>query len=472
MRRFFFSLFGSTFFLSLLLSYFHYPFLWVALGAGILLIWGIYDVLQTKHTILRNFPIIGHFRYLFEMIRPEINQYFIESNTDGKPFSREMRSVVYQRAKKELDTLPFGTQKDVYREGHEWICHSMFPIEVDNKDLRLVIGGNECQQKYHSSLLNISAMSYGSLSKNAVEALNQGAKLGNFAHNTGEGGLSEYHLKHGGDLIWQIGTGYFGARTLDGKFNPELFQTNSHQPSVKMIELKLSQGAKPGHGGILPGVKVNQEIAQIRNVEIGKDVISPPHHSAFHGYEEMLDFIAHLRELSGGKPIGIKFCLGLRREFDRLCDTMHRKNSFPDFITLDGSEGGTGAAPVEFSNSMGYPLDDALIFVDQCLKNYHIRDKMRVLSSGKVVTGFDVIKHLALGADACNSARAMMFALGCIQALRCNTNQCPTGVATQDPELVKGLDIHNKATRVYMFHKETIRSVAELMERYGTETNS
>ncbi|KYG67979.1 glutamate synthase [Bdellovibrio bacteriovorus] len=428
---------------------------------------GIRDIRQTRHAIKSNFPVFGHFRYLLESIRPEINQYFIESNTDGRPFSREQRSVVYQRAKKVLDTVPFGTQHDVYKQGYEFVTHSMYPKHVSEKDLRIMVGGEKCKQPYSLSLLNISAMSFGSLSTNAILSLNGGAKDGDFAHNTGEGGISPYHLEMGGDLIWQIGTGYFGCRTHDGVFDPELFKKNSRHPHVKMIEIKLSQGAKPGHGGILSGKKVTQEIANIRNVPLGKDVISPPGHSAFHDAAEMLTFIETLRELSGGKPVGIKLCLGHRREFEELVSLMAQKNSYPDFIAVDGAEGGTGAAPLEFSNYMGMPGIDALVIVVDTLKKFGVRDKVKVLATGKITTAFDIVKLLCIGADATYAARSMLLALGCIQALRCNNNKCPTGVATQDPNLVKGLHVPTKRERVKNFHGETLGTVAHIIGAMG-----
>lgn len=452
------------------ISYFWKEVLWSFVVFGPLIIVGFIDMLQRKHTIRRNFPIIGNFRYFFESIRPEINQYFVESNFDGVPVTREMRSVVYQRAKNVLDTLPFGTKRNVYEVGYEWVNHSLDSKHVDTGSLRLPIGGSDCSKPYSASYLNISAMSYGALSKNAVLALNKGARMGNFAHNTGEGGLSKYHLEHGGDLIWQIGTGYFGARTLDGKFNPELFQENAGHKSVKMIEIKLSQGAKPGHGGILPAVKVDKEISETRNVPVGKDVISPPAHSEFNSPEEMMDFIAKLRELSGGKPIGIKMCVGKRREFLAICKAMVKTGIKPDYIAVDGGEGGTGAAPLEFSNSIGSPLDEALIFVHNSLVGFSLRDEIKIICSSKIFTGFHIVKNICIGADLCYSARGMMLALGCIQALRCNSNNCPTGVTTQDPNLVAGLVVNDKAVRVANYHEQTIKSVAEIIGAMGLES--
>lgn len=428
---------------------------------------GFRDIRQTRHAIKSNFPVFGHLRYIFESIRPEINQYFIESNTDGKPFSREQRSVVYQRAKKVLDTVPFGTQHNVYEQGYEFVTHSMYPKHIDRKSLRTTIGSSLCKQPYSMSLLNISAMSFGSLSPAAILALNGGAKDGSFAHNTGEGGISPYHLEPGGDLIWQIGTGYFGCRTHDGAFDPELFRRNAAHPQVKMIEIKLSQGAKPGHGGILSGKKVTQEIADIRNVPLGKDVISPPAHTAFSDSRSMLEFITKLRELSGGKPVGIKLCLGHRSEFLELVQEMKASQNYPDFIVVDGAEGGTGAAPLEFANYMGTPGVDALVFIVDCLKKAGIKDQIKVIATGKITTAFDIVKLLCLGADATYAARSMMLALGCIQALRCNNNKCPAGVATQDPTLFKGLHVPTKRTRVKNFHHETLEAVAHVVGAMG-----
>ncbi len=428
---------------------------------------GFRDIYQTRHAIKSNFPVFGHLRYLFESIRPEINQYFIESNTDGKPFSREQRSVVYQRAKKVLDTVPFGTQHNVYAQGYEFVTHSLYPKHVDRSALRTTIGSDLCKQPYSMSLLNISAMSFGSLSPNAILSLNGGAKDGHFAHNTGEGGISPYHLEPGGDLIWQIGTGYFGCRTHDGDFDPELFKKNASHPQVKMIELKLSQGAKPGHGGILSGKKVTQEIADIRNVPLGKDVISPPAHTAFSDARGMLHFISQLRDLSNGKPVGIKLCLGHRNEFEELVNLMKETQLYPDYIVVDGAEGGTGAAPLEFANYMGMPGTDALVIVVDCLKAAGLKEKIKVIATGKITTAFDIVKLLCLGADATYAARSMMLALGCIQALRCNNNKCPAGVATQNPDLFNGLHVPTKRTRVKNFHQETLEAVAHLVGAMG-----
>lgn len=433
---------------------------------------GFRDILQKRHAIKANFPVFGHLRYILESIRPEINQYFIESNTDGKPFSREQRSVVYQRAKKVLDTVPFGTQHNVYSQGYEFVTHSMYPKHVEHTDLRTMVGSKLCKQPYSMSLLNISAMSFGSLSPNAILALNGGAKDGHFAHNTGEGGISPYHLEPTGDLIWQIGTGYFGCRTHEGQFDPELFKKNASLPQVKMIEIKLSQGAKPGHGGILSGKKVTQEIAHIRNVPLGKDVISPPAHTAFHDSKSMLKFISELRELSNGKPIGIKLCLGHKHEFDDLVSVMVQENNYPDFIVVDGAEGGTGAAPLEFSNYMGMPGMDALVIVVDALKKAGLKEQIKVIATGKITTAFDIVKLLCLGADATYAARSMLLALGCIQALRCNNNTCPAGVATQDPYLFEGLHVPTKRTRVKNFHHETLAAVAHVIGAMGIEDTS
>lgn len=445
------------------------PVLWSLVVFGPLLAVGVWDVVQREHTIRRNFPIIGHARYLLESIRPEIQQYFIEPHTVGSPFSREERSVVYQRAKSELDTVPFGTQHNVYEAGFEWVNHSLTAHHPPKDVPRVSIGGPNCTKPYASSMLNISAMSYGSLSPTAVLSLNGGAARGKFSHNTGEGGISPYHLEPGGDLVWQIGTGYFGCRTLDGEFNPEMFRENASRDSVKMIEIKLSQGAKPGHGGILPGKKVNAEVAAIRGVEIGKDVLSPPAHRAFSTPTQLCEFIGQLRELSGGKPIGFKLCVGRPSEFLAICKAMIETGIKPDFITVDGKEGGTGAAPLEFSNSVGMPLREGLRFVHNALLGAGLRDDIKIIASGKVVNGFDILRAFALGADACNSARGMMLALGCIQALRCNSNVCPTGVATQDKSLYKGIDVPDKTERVARFHRATIQSFLELAAAAGIE---
>lgn len=448
-------------------SYFEPAFLWSLLFFGLLILVGVSDMMQTRHAIRRNFPILGHGRYIMEMLRPELNQYLVESNIDGRPFNRNKRSMIYQRAKGDVDTLPFGTQLNVYEEGYEWINHSIVP-KIPSKDVpRVKIGGPGCQQPYMASLFNISAMSYGSLSKNAILALNEGALLGGFYHNTGEGGLSSYHLEKGGDLCWQIGTGYFGCRDDHGVFSEKRFAKRAVLPSVKMIEIKLSQGAKPGHGGILPAGKVTEEIAQIRDVPMGKDVISPPAHSAFSTPIELLQFIQKLRDLSGGKPVGFKLCLGKRREFMAICKAMIETGILPDFITIDGAEGGTGAAPQEFSDSVGTPLNEALIYIHNCLVGLNLRKDIRLIVSGKISTGFNIAQKLALGADLCNAARGMLFAIGCIQALRCNTNQCPTGVATQDPELVKGLHVGDKAPRVARYHKTTLHSFLDVLGAAG-----
>lgn len=432
---------------------------------------GLRDLMQNSHAIKKNYPVIGNLRYLLEEIRPEINQYFVESNTEGRPFSREARSIVYQRAKKQVDTIPFGTQQNFYEEGYEFVTHSLYPTRIDPKTLRVQIGSKLCSLPYSASLLNISAMSYGSLSKNAILALNGGAFDGDFAHNSGEGGLSPHHLKNGGDIIWQIGTGYFGCRDEEGNFDPDYFKLNALRPEVKMIEIKLSQGAKPGHGGILPAKKVTEEISKIRNVPLAKDVISPPGHSAFHDPESMLWFIQRLRGLSGGKPIGIKLCLGHTHEFDQLIASMNKLELYPDFIVVDCAEGGTGAAPLEFSNHIGIPGRDALVYVVDKLKEEGLKEEIKVIATGKIATAFDVVRLLCLGADLTYSARSMLLSLGCIQALKCNTNNCPTGIATQDPALSNGLHVPSKRARVKNYHQETLKIVAEMLGAMGLKSH-
>ncbi len=433
---------------------------------------GVLDIFQTKHAVKSNFPVLGRLRYVFENLRPKIYQYFIESDIDGRPINRILRSVVYQRAKKQRDTIPFGTQLDVYEVGYEWMNHSILAIDDDKviNDPRVTIGNKDCSKPYSCSIFNIGAMSYGSLSSNAISALNEGASRGHFAHNTGEGGVSPYHLKPGGDLIYQIGTGYFGCRAEDGNFDAEKFKKTVESENIKMIELKISQGAKPGHGGILPAVKNNLEIARIRGVKPHTAVLSPPGHKAFNSTDSLVDFIKNLRDLSGGRPIGIKLCIGIRSEFIDLCESMMKKDIFPDFIAVDGGEGGTGAAPVEFSNSMGTPLIDGLVFVHNTLVGFGIKKHIKIIASGKAITAFDIIKMISLGADAIYSARAMMLALGCIQALECNTNHCPTGITTHKPYLTKGLDIEDKAKRVHSYHKETIHAFCEMLGAAGVKS--
>ncbi|MFA6247743.1 MAG: FMN-binding glutamate synthase family protein [Mucilaginibacter sp.] len=445
------------------------PAVWSFLLLGPVFIIGVYDLVQKKHSIVRNFPVFGHLRFLMEDLRPKIYQYFIESDTNGTPFNRQNRSVIYQRAKKVDDTRPFGTELDVYENGYEWLNHSISALDHHALDLspRVKVGGPDCTQPYSASVYNISAMSFGSLSENAILALNGGAKIGGFAHNTGEGGLSDYHLQPNGDIIWQIGTGYFSCRNTDGTFDEDAFAKRAVLPQVKMIEIKLSQGAKPGHGGILPAAKVTPEIARIRLVQMGQDVVSPPYHTAFNNPVGLMDFIKKLRELSGGKPIGFKLCVGHKSEFLAICKAMIKTNTYPDFITVDGGEGGTGAAPLEFANSVGMPLREALAFIYDALTGFDIKKHIKLIASGKVATGFDLVKNFTLGADMCNSARGMMFALGCIQALECNMNTCPTGVATQDKGLMRGLVVDDKKVRVANFHKQTVSSAIQMIGAAG-----
>ncbi len=429
----------------------------------------IYDYFQTERTILRNFPVAGHLRYLFEAIRPEIRQYFIANNQEERPYNREVRSIVYQRAKNTLDTLPFGSQQAFNLAGYVSARHSLNPTVIPFEDTRIMIGGPDCKQPYFASRLNVSAMSYGSISPNAILALNKGAKVGNFALNTGEGGLSPYHLQYGGDLIWQLGTAMFGCRTRDGLFDAQEFKKKASLDSVKMIEIKLSQGAKPSHGGILPAIKITPEIAAIRCIPMGEDCLSPPTNPEFSTPEELLHFIAKVRDLAEGKPVGIKLCIGIRKEFLGICKAMLKTGILPDFITVDGGEGGTGAAPFEFADYLGESLNEGLNFTNNALVGVGLRDKIRILASGKVATGFDVVAKVAIGADACNSARAMMFALGCIQSLQCNKNTCPTGVTTQNPRLMRGLVVEDKYKRVANYQKATLHSCLELAGAMGVK---
>ena len=428
---------------------------------------GIYDMVQHRRTLLRIYPVVGRLRYLFESIRPEIQQYFVESETNGQPVNREFRSLVYQRAKGQLDTRPFGTLFEVYRNGYEWIDHSLAPSAVHDDNPRVRFGGADCSRPYDASPFNISAMSFGALSRTAIMALNKGAKAGDFFHNTGEGGISPYHLKYGGDLVWQIGTGYFGCRAADGGFDEQLFAQNAGRDVVKMVEIKLSQGAKPGHGGLLPAVKLTREIAEIRNVPMGHDVVSPAAHTAFSSPLGLLEFVARLRQLSGGKPVGFKLCIGRRSEFLAICKAMLETGITPDFITVDGAEGGTGAAPVELTNSVGTPLRDGLVFVNSALIGSGLRDRIRIIAAGKALSAFHVLRLLALGADTVNAARAMMFALGCIQSRHCNMDTCPTGVATQNPVRYKALDVDDKAIRVANYHRSTIKNLMGLLAAAG-----
>ncbi len=444
--------------------------LWALLVLGPLTLVYWRNIRQRQHTLLRIYPVLGNLRFLFERIRPELRQYFFESDLDGQPFNRRQRSIVYQRAKDVRQTVPFGMLTNSQAVGYEWLAHSLFPAAVRDKELRVSIGGRRCRQPYSASIFNISAMSYGSLSQTAIQALSGGARLGGFAHNTGEGGVSPYHLAGGGDLIWQIGTGYFGCRDAIGQFSEELYKEQVAHSNIKMVELKLSQGAKPGHGGILPAAKNTPEVAAIRRVEPYTTISSPPGHSAFHDVFSLLVFVDKLRHLSGGKPVGIKLCVGSKTEFEELCQEMHTSRICPDFITIDGAEGGTGAAPLEFSDSLGMPLYDALAFAHSCLHHYGLRPEVSLLAAGKIITGVDILKALALGADSCYSARGMMFALGCIQALKCDSGRCPVGIATQDKSLYQGLDVADKRVRVANFHKHTIQATVELMEACGFRT--
>ncbi len=441
------------------------PWLLLVGGAGTLL--GLRDLRQTQRSVLRNYPVLGHMRYWLEFIRPEIRQYFIESDNEAAPFSRQQRSLVYQRAKGDPDKRPFGTQVDVHAEGHEWINHSLAPTTLDSHDFRVLIGGPNCLQPYSASVFNISAMSFGALSANAILALNGGARKGGFMHDTGEGSISAYHRSHGGDLVWEIGSGYFGCRDAQGRFSEEKFVANATSPQVRLIEIKLSQGAKPGHGGVLPGPKVTPEIAETRGVAVGEDCVSPAAHTEFGTPVELLLFLSRLRRLSGGKPVGFKLCIGHPWEWFAICKAMLETGLTPDFIVVDGAEGGTGAAPLEFSDHVGAPLQEGLLLVHNTLVGLNLRDRIRLGASGKIVSAFDIARAMALGADWCNSARGFMFALGCIQAQHCHTGACPTGVATQDPQRQQALVVPDKIERVARYHRNTLHALQELVQAAG-----
>src|SRR5437660_2992742 len=437
---------------------------------GGLTLLGIRDLLQKSHAVLRNYPISAHMRFLLEEIRPEMRQYFFESEKDGMPFSRDTRALVYQRAKMVLDKRPFGTQEDVYHDGYEWMHHSVAPkVHAGGEKFRITVGGPDCSKPYSASVFNISAMSFGALSPNAVRALNAGAKRGGFAHDTGEGGVSPYHRENGGDIIWEVGSGYFGCRNRDGSFNPDEFARIATDGQIKMVELKISQGAKPGHGGVLPAAKVSEEISKIRGVPMGEDCISPATHRAFSTPKEMMAFIGEMRRLSGGKPAGFKLCIGHPWEFLAICKAMLQSGIYPDFIVRDGNEGGTGAAPLEFMDHLGMPMREGVNFVHNALIGINARDRIRIGAAGKIATAFDMARAMAIGADWCNSARGFMFSLGCIQSLSCHTDRCPTGVTTQDPSRARALVVPLKTERVYMYHHATLHALSELLAAAGLD---
>ena len=441
--------------------------LWPGLVFGALTLVGLVDFLQTRQAIRRNYPVLAHFRFFFEYIRPEIRQYFIEADSEELPFSRAQRSIIYQRSKQALDKRPFGTQLNLYEPHYEWINHSIAPAHIDSHDFRITVGSPACTRPYSASVFNISAMSFGALSSNAILALNEGAKRGNFFHDTGEGSISRYHRQNGGDLVWEIGSGYFGCRNAEGKFDADRFTENAALDQVKMIEIKLSQGAKPGHGGVLPGAKVSPEIAAARGVPVGTDCISPARHSAFATPIELLEFIARLRQLSGGKPVGFKLAIGHPWEWFAIVKAMLATGTVPDFIVVDGGEGGTGAAPLEFTDHVGAPLREGLMLVHNTLVGVNLRSQICIGSSGKIVTAFDMARTIATGADWCNSARGFMFALGCLQAQTCHTGHCPTGVTTQDPVRMRALDVTDKSSRVHQFHRNTLIALKEMLGAAG-----
>ena len=440
---------------------------WASAGFALLFVLGWRDFTQTKQAVRRNYPLTGRMRYGLEYIRPEIRQYFLEDDEQKLPFSRNQRAMVYARSKEQNDKRGFGSIKDMYHEQAEWITHSMQPLHLDPATFKVKVGEGQCQKPYALSLLNISGMSFGALSPNAIKALNKGAALGQFAHDTGEGSISVHHREGGGDLIWQIASGYFGCRTAEGRFDPERFAAQAQSPQVKMIEVKLSQGAKPGHGGVLPKAKVSPEIAEARGVPMGQDCVSPARHSAFSTPTELLGFVAQLRQLSGGKPVGIKLCVGHPAEWFSIVKAMVVTGQRPDFIVVDGAEGGTGAAPIEFADHVGMPLRDGLRLVHNSLVGAGLRQDIKIGASGKVISAFDMARCMALGADWCNSARGFMFALGCIQSRSCHTDHCPTGVATQDPVRQRAIVVTDKAERVFYFHANTLHSLADLVGAAG-----
>ncbi|MDP6478912.1 MAG: FMN-binding glutamate synthase family protein [Phycisphaerales bacterium] len=437
--------------------------IWSAPTMGV----GLWDLIQKQHSILRNYPLLGHLRFFFESIRPEMVQYFVETDEAGRPYNRTQRTAVYERAKNEEDVKPFGTELNVYDIEYEYISHSIAPKPKQDHHFTVTVGNEQCSKPYEASILNISAMSFGALSPNALLALNEGAKMGGFYHDTGEGGVSDYHMRPGGDLVWEVGTGYFGCRRDDGKFDPELFKDTAMIDQIKMVEIKVSQGAKAGHGGVLPGSKVDAEIARVRHIPVGKDCVSPAYHTAFSTPIELLEFVAQLRELSGGKPAGFKLCIGRPYEFLAVCKAMRTTEIYPDFIVIDGAEGGTGAGPIEFLDHMGVPLTEGLIFAQNTLVGMGVRDHIRLAASGKIATAFSIAQRMAMGADWCNAARAFMFSVGCIQAERCHTNTCPVGVATQNSALFRGIDVPTKARRVMHYHCNTLEALAEVTAAAG-----
>lgn len=456
--------------LSLILSFVtHHVFLFLFCVFFTLAMVGVFDITQPNHSLLRNYPLIGSVRWIFESVRPYLRQYLMEDDLSEKPYNRDDRSLVYARAKNEEDRQPFGTELDTYAAEYEWMTHSLAPTPVSEEPFRVNVGGPACAKPYSASVLNISAMSFGSLGSHAIEALNMGAKAGGFYHDTGEGGLSPYHRKHGGDIVWELGSGYFGCRNRDGSFSPERFQERALLDQVKMVEIKLSQGAKPGHGGVLPGAKVTPEISETRGVPMGEDCISPSRHPAFSTPVQMMEFVAQLRELSGGKPVGLKLCVGHPSEVFALAKAMLKTGIRPDFIVVDGSEGGTGAAPHELADHVGMPLREGLILVRNALVGTGLRPEVRLAASGKVISGFSMAANMAIGADWCNAARAFMFSLGCVMSMRCHTGACPTGVTTNDPHLQRGLVVEDKAERVTSFHRHTVEALADLIAAAGLE---
>jgi len=429
-----------------------------------------FDFFQHKHALRRNYPLLARIRWLFEDLRPFMRSYIVESDREGRPFNLDERSLVYARAKGQVDSHPMGTELDVYSQEYEWLGHSMAPRDDCPRSWRLRIGGPDCAKPYDSALLNISAMSFGSLSANAIEALNKGAALGGFAHDTGEGGISDHHRKHGGDLIWEIGSGYFGCRNSDGRFDPEKFADCAVDDQIKMIEVKLSQGAKPGHGGMLPGAKVTPEIASVRHIEPWLDCNSPAAHSTFSNPIQLLEWIAQLRELSGGKPTGFKLCVGLPHEILALVKAMLETGITPDFIIIDGAEGGTGAAPQELTDNVGMPMREGLTIMRNALVGTNLKDKIKIGAAGKIHSGAGMARAFALGADWTNAARAFMFSLGCIQSMHCHLGDCPTGVATQKAWRQKGLVVDDKALRVARFQAETIDALREIVVAMGLDS--